>query len=558
MIPPSEPSPPALGSVLLGKLRLDRVLGRGGMGTVYQAQHLKLDEAVAVKILQPDLVRDQVCVERFLREARASARIAHPNCIQVRDVDQLEDGTPFMVMELLQGESLFERMKRGPLSLTETLAIMEPACAALGAAHRLGIVHRDFKPGNIQISEKDGVQLVKVLDFGISKVPTRTASVLLPRLTDPVRMLGSPKYMAPEQMASPGEVGPEADVWAIGVILYRALTGVSPFEGANVMDICHAVLQAEPVDPREIDPWIPDWIADLITRCLNKNPGERPPDAGAVHASLKREGGFFPVEATETMEKSALRSKMRHVRTVQLAAVQPQSASGSGFTVPNATVPNATTPRAPFPSVHPASLSGSERAPFPSVHPSGPPLAAGPTFAMKTEPILRTSTARGKQRTLVALVVIAVLICVAIGIVLATVLLQRSSSRGETGELDESRPARTASSEKTKPLDLAAVRARFERESFKLESLTNNEHADALSMRRGPCWIVVSALNLPAASVPRANELKMGDGQSSIVLVVGGRAVSFFVSTGRDRDRDPPPAWCSIDALRPILESSAR
>mgnify|MGYP001062724726 FL=1 len=216
------------GDLLAGKYRIERVLGRGGMGVVVSAVHEALDERVALKFLLPEALANQEAVQRFLREARAAVKIRSEHVARVTDVGTLESGAPYMVMEYLDGVDLARYLEsRGPLPVPEAVEYMLQACEALAEAHALGIVHRDLKPANLfRIERVDGTPSIKLLDFGISKVIAHQVA-----LTQTSSMLGSPLYMAPEQMTSSKHVDARADVWALGIILFELVTGEPPFQG---------------------------------------------------------------------------------------------------------------------------------------------------------------------------------------------------------------------------------------------------------------------------------------------------------------------------------------
>lgn len=209
-----------VGTILDGKYRLERILGEGGFGVVYAARHVRLDRAVAVKLLHPHCAEDVQAVERFVREARATAALSHPNVVTVRDVDAAPDGSVYIVLELLEGESLAQHLaRRGPLSSIETMSILAPILDALDAAHRMGIVHRDVKPGNVFLShDASGRVVPKLLDFGVAKLAGAT-------LTTTGTVLGTLAYTAPEQARGERRVGPWSDVWSVAVMLYECLTG---------------------------------------------------------------------------------------------------------------------------------------------------------------------------------------------------------------------------------------------------------------------------------------------------------------------------------------------
>lgn len=256
--------------MLAGKYRLDRILGMGGMGAVFDAENTWLTRRVAVKVMHPDVSRDQALVERFLREARAAARVHHPNVVDVLDLGQDADGTLFIVQEFLPGTDLEHLMRdRGPLPPREALEIIVPVMSALIAAHRSGILHRDVKPANVLLANSPGGGVVpKLLDFGIAKVQESVASK---DLTQTGVALGTVHYFSPEQAAGARDVDAQTDVWALAVMLYEMLSGRCPWEGETVNQIFAAVLTAEVPPIQSIAPNVPDALAAVIMRALERD-----------------------------------------------------------------------------------------------------------------------------------------------------------------------------------------------------------------------------------------------------------------------------------------------
>src|SRR5580700_4611207 len=241
--------PIAVGQVLAGKYRVERVLGRGGMGMVVAAEHLHLRQKVAIKFLLPDAT-DEV-VARFLREARSAARIRSEHVARVLDVAELPDGAPYMVMEYLDGSDLSRVLrKRGPLPIEDAVDYVLQAGEAIAEAHMAGIVHRDLKPANLFLTTAaDGSATVKVLDFGISKDSNETNADEAMALTRTTAVLGSPYYMAPEQMRSTRGVDARADIWSLGIILYQLLTKSVPFKSESFVELALMVVNEEPAPP---------------------------------------------------------------------------------------------------------------------------------------------------------------------------------------------------------------------------------------------------------------------------------------------------------------------
>ncbi len=285
---------PAAGDILLGKYRIERVLGKGGMGVVAAARHLDLGGLFAIKFLLPSTLGQPEALERFLREARAAARLRGEHVARVHDVGRMENGAPYMVLEYLDGCDLKEVLKKqGPLSVEETVTYLLQVCDAIAEAHAAGIVHRDLKPANLFLTQRpNGSPCVKVLDFGISKV-TGPEEV---DLTGTGAMFGSPLYMSPEQIAKTKSVDARTDIWAMGVILYELLTGVTPFKAASMLEVVSGVLQEEPAPPRQRRPDLLPAIEAVILRCLRKNREERFQSVAELMAALRAAVGW-PAEA---------------------------------------------------------------------------------------------------------------------------------------------------------------------------------------------------------------------------------------------------------------------
>ena len=223
-------NPPQEGDVLAGKFRIERVLGVGGMGMVVSAMHLHLDERVAIKFLLPEALSNPEAVARFSREARAAVKIKSEHVARVIDVATLENGAPYMVMELLRGRDLSQMLQEeGALPAALAVQYVLQACEALAEAHAMGMVHRDLKPANLFLTARaDGSPCVKVLDFGISKVTNMSGSGPDMGMTRTQVMMGSPLYMSPEQMASARDVDQRSDIWAVGtVLLFEKIFGIA-------------------------------------------------------------------------------------------------------------------------------------------------------------------------------------------------------------------------------------------------------------------------------------------------------------------------------------------
>jgi len=295
-----------------GKYVVERVLGQGGMGTVFRARHLRLGHRVAIKVLGSDLRGSEELVGRFDREARAASALSSPHAVRIFDVDATDDGTPFMVMELLQGRDLAQVLiDDGPLPIGRAVRFVIEACDAVAEAHRLGIVHRDLKPSNLFLCEDEEGLHVKVVDFGIAKGSTLQDAVR----TQTLAPLGTPQYMSPEQVRCAKEVDARSDIWSIGVTLYELLTGVTPFPHDTAW-ACIAAIAADPVpDPRERRPDLPAVLVAVLKRALAKERDER---FGSVEALVLALAPFADLSAAERVTP---RSAARAPQVVSLRGV---------------------------------------------------------------------------------------------------------------------------------------------------------------------------------------------------------------------------------------------
>ncbi len=265
------------GEILAGKYRIERVLGVGGMGAVVAARHLQLDTRVAIKFLLPTMLGDENAVSRFAREARAAVKITSEHVARVFDVGTLDNGAPYMVMEFLEGGDLAAWLQqRGPLPIEQAVDFILQACVAVADAHSLGIVHRDLKPANLFcVRRSDGQFLIKVLDFGISKLIDGTASTARMSMTSTTAVMGSPLYMSPEQMQSPKRVDASTDIWALGVVLFELLTGTLPFTGTTFGEIAVKVATLPPPPMRNVRPDVAPDLEAAIRKCLRPNRDDR-------------------------------------------------------------------------------------------------------------------------------------------------------------------------------------------------------------------------------------------------------------------------------------------
>jgi len=309
------------GSLVRGRYRILARIGAGGMATVYKAEHVHFHELRALKTINPELAADIKFVQRFTQEAVLTRRLQHPNAVRVDDIDQAEDGLPFIVMEYIQGRSLKDILQsQGPMTTERACSIAKQVASALAAAHEIGIVHRDIKPANVVLvspspappaaagargaeqtrrMELAPPEQVKVLDFGIAKVKEghlEDARVAQGTLTGTGVLIGTPAYMSPEQAIGKrgDEIDGRSDLYSLGVMMYQMLTGELPLKADSEMGILIAHIQGIPCDLREYRPDVPDVIANLVMQCLAKKPDQRPATGEVFIEEIEKwEGGTF-------------------------------------------------------------------------------------------------------------------------------------------------------------------------------------------------------------------------------------------------------------------------
>ncbi len=346
-----------VGAVLQETYEITSLLGKGGMGEVFLARHRRLPgRQVAVKVLQNSASLNPELYARFRREAEIATQLGHPNIVEVLDFDTLQDGTPFLVMEYLRGESLEQRLLRGRLPLTEVLAITRQIGSALQAAHRAGVVHRDLKPANVFLVPTDsgGVvgERVKLLDFGISKMlDSQTLQ------TQDAVLIGTPQYMAPEQaLGKNSEVDARTDLFALGCIVYEMLSGTPPFagEGGSIVQIIFRIVHTQPEPLATRCPDLPEQVLSVVERALAKSPRDRYPDVASFIAELTG---------------SPLQSLPGTAPAPSFSRVAPSSAEEGGFAATH--VPSST---ARFPA--PAPVAGARPSDSPRRTCPRPPRAS--------------------------------------------------------------------------------------------------------------------------------------------------------------------------------------
>jgi serine/threonine protein kinase len=322
-----------MGRVIEGKYLIKEIIGRGGMGAVYRAENQRIGKHVAIKVLLRGHKKGSDSEKRFYREARIVGSLGHPNIVEIFDLGTLENGVPYQVMELLEGQTLAARLKdEGPLPIDEALDVGEQVLSALDVAHARGIVHRDLKPDNVFLVARESGAVAKLLDFGISKtIGEETLS-----LTKTGMVVGTPYYLAPEQ-ARGESIDHRVDVWAMAVLLYEALTGRLPFRAENYNKLIVTILTTRPITPRELRPAIPQEIEDVILAAMSHD----------------REGRY-----------AGARGMLRALRAAR-GRVHAQSEHGLRSSAPPPR------PSAPPPPLRPSALP-------PPLRPSAPPPAASP------------------------------------------------------------------------------------------------------------------------------------------------------------------------------------
>jgi serine/threonine protein kinase len=269
------------GSIFIGKYKIERQLGQGGMGIVFAATHIELADRVAIKVLHREMAGRSDVVDRFLREAQASVRLKGEHVARIFDVGRSADGVPYIVMEHLDGHDLMTMFRRrGKLPPGEVVDYILQTCEAMAEAHAQAIVHRDIKPANLFVASRpDGSPVIKVLDFGISKALDRDL-----QLTSSQAMLGTPAYMSPEQLRASRDVDTRTDVWSLGVVMYELLAGVQPFDASSFGDLVIQVV-TQPA-PALVGSDLPRGLPAAVARCLERDPSARFQSVAEVAAAI--------------------------------------------------------------------------------------------------------------------------------------------------------------------------------------------------------------------------------------------------------------------------------
>src|SRR5215471_3949791 len=287
-----EEDPSALepGTVLAGRFRVVRCMGVGGMGSVYEIEHTLTKHRRALKLLHAVMAQNTAVVERFLREASAAGRVGNQHIVETFDAGTLESGEPYLVMELLRGSTLSDRIAAGPMPISEVIDLVGQACDGVQAAHEAGIVHRDLKPDNLFVIDVEGRPFVKILDFGISKFdPGKTGGHAL---TQEGAALGTPYYMSPEQIRGEVKLDARTDVYALGVILYECAAGRRPFEAEALTQLAVLIHLGKPRPVAELRPDLPPGFSDVVARAMATDRERRIQTARDLRSELERFGAI--------------------------------------------------------------------------------------------------------------------------------------------------------------------------------------------------------------------------------------------------------------------------
>ena len=390
------------GTVIAGKYRIERLIGQGGMAAVYLARHDLLQRDVAIKLLSPELTEQEDVKSRFLNEARAAARLRNEHVAAVMDVETAEGGTPFIVLEYLEGEDLEAVLsKRGPLPYQEVVDWTLQALEAIAHAHAEKIIHRDLKPANLFLTKRqDGTAVIKVLDFGLSKVTNSLQGALATKTT---AILGSPAFMSPEQLRSAKNVDARADLWSVGVILFHMVTGKYPLNAESEGELFAKILADTPLATiRSLQPDVPEALDAVFARCVSRDLAKRYANAAELAQAL---GPLATPQGAQSVE--------RICRTLGVAPPPPPAGTTAGaplIAFGNHAAPSLTettvaeAPQHPLAATTPKPMEAPKLGPLPS-----PPKAAVPTPPSSkpaNQALITTVGGAARRRELIGVLVV--------------------------------------------------------------------------------------------------------------------------------------------------------
>jgi eukaryotic-like serine/threonine-protein kinase len=320
---------PLIGALLHDRYRVERLIGKGGMGLVYLAEHVRLRRKVALKTLNARAFASEELVARFQREAMAAAAIGNEHVVGVTDMGQLDDGSFFVVLEYLEGVELAHAVEgQGPFSVSRAVDVLDQLCVALGAVHEAGIVHRDLKPENLFLVERGGKRdFVKVLDFGVCKIQSDWQSGER-ALTRTGQSIGTPQYMAPEQIENSAQVDVRADIYAAGAILYYALTGQAPYNDVTLPRLLMRICSEPPPPVRMTRPGLPVELERVIARAMERSPQDRYQSAAELRAALRPFAGDDPAIAARAVVAAPACARVERERD---GARSPTTASAASL-----------------------------------------------------------------------------------------------------------------------------------------------------------------------------------------------------------------------------------
>lgn len=373
------------GEVLKGKYRLEALIGSGGMGDVYRARNTMIERTVAIKLLHAVHAANEDIVGRFLREAKAANLVRHRNVVEVLDIDQDDQGVPFIVQEYLEGEDLGTTLDKidGGLSLRVALGLLVPVVEAVGAAHAKGLVHRDLKPDNVflTLGQDAGTIVPKVLDFGISKMPANAEDV---RVTSADMIMGTPAYMSPEQIQSPWLVDARSDIWALGIIVHEALTGQLPFRGESPGALFQEICTKDPIPLTEALPDVPTEVVAIVSRCMKRDPAQRYASAMDLARDLEA--------VRKKVSAATMTGKGGHAQPAGRAGKKRSVSAAEAVADTMATARVETNPATPAPRRHDKADPRQKWGAFESLSP--PPPSAPPPARKAPGPVPGASSSR--------------------------------------------------------------------------------------------------------------------------------------------------------------------